>query len=101
MAFMSLRICCSVRVTRATQLIYYPVQLLSDKTETLSTRRLDWFQSLNNFLSMWHTYSHGSILRQSHQSKTSYKYMTCHIDKKKCFKDWSQPIRRHKLPYVV
>ena len=33
------------------------------------------------------------ISKQSHQSKTSYKYMIWHIDKN-CFKDWSQSTLR-------
>ena len=28
------------------------------------------------------SYSDGSVLKQSHQSKTSYKYMIWHIDEK-------------------
>ena len=30
-----------------------------------------------------------ALLKQSHQSKTGYKYMKCHIDEN-CFRDWSQ-----------
>ena len=35
------------------------------------------------------SYSDGSVLKQSHQSKTGNKYMIWHIDEN-CFKDWNQ-----------
>ena len=35
------------------------------------------------------SHSDGSVLKQSHQSKTGYKYMMWHIDEK-CVKDWTQ-----------
>ena len=58
--------------------------------------KLDWLQSLKHFfLNVSYHILVASLtrmalfLKQSHQSKISYKYMIWHIEEKK-FKDWTQ-----------
>ena len=49
---------------------------------------VDWLQSLKYFYqrvisyTCSRSYSDGSVLRHSHQSKTGQEYMICHIDEK-------------------
>ena len=62
------------------------VLMLADAKSTKITRLTPVLKTIFHKCAISYTcsysYSDGSVLKQSHQSKTSYKYMIWHIDEK-------------------